>query len=149
METPEQAQFRRHVAELRRAANGLGRDFRVEFENIDESIARLGELTAEELRYAVTDLESDFANLGRAIDDEVRRLPASVANGLASAGTSLATGAVRAATATILAIDAAGRAAREGTKNTAARVAGVKRTPMREWKEPAPAEEAAERGESA
>ena len=32
------------------------------------------------------------------------------------------------------------RLAKEGTKNALARVAGVRRTPMREWAEPAPEE---------
>ncbi len=136
METSEQAQLRRHLTELRHATRGLGRDFAIEFEHLDDQISRLGSLTAQEARAAALDIEDDFSALSQSVEREVRRLPGQVASGLTTAGTAIASGTVRAATATVGAIDAAGHATKEGTKNALARMAGLRRTPMKEWKTP-------------
>ncbi len=136
METPQQAQLRQHMKELRRATRGLGRDFAIEFENLDVKIARLGTLTAKEAKYAVEDIEDDFAALGHSISGEMRRLPGQVAGGLTTAGNAIASGAARAGAATADALQAAGHATKEGTKNAFASLAGVRRTPMKEWSKP-------------
>lgn len=136
METPQQAQLRMHMAELRRATRGLGRDFAIEFENLDDKISRLGTLTAKEARYALEDIQDDFAALGHSIGHEMRRLPGQVAGGLTNAGYAIASGAARAGAATADAIHAAGHATKEGTKNALASMAGVRRTPIKEWSKP-------------
>ncbi|MCI4352193.1 MAG: hypothetical protein L3K14_02235 [Thermoplasmata archaeon] len=136
MDTPEQAQLRRHMAELRRATRGLGHDFAIEFETLDTKIARLGSLTAKETKYALMDIEDDFSALGRSIGTEFKRLPGQVAGGLTSAGAAIASGAARAGAATAEALLAAGHATKEGTKNALASMAGMRRTPMKEWSKP-------------
>jgi len=136
METPEQAQLRQHMAELRRATRGLGHDFAIEFETLDDKIARLGTLTAKEAKYAMEDIEDDFSALGHSIGSEMRRLPGQVAGGLTNAGNAIASGAARAGAATAEAFQAAGHATKEGAKNAFASAAGVRRTPMKEWSKP-------------
>lgn len=136
MDTPEQAQLRRHMAELRRATRGLGHDFAIEFETLDDKIARLGALTAKDAKYALMDIEDDFSALGRSIGAEARRLPGQVADGLTAAGAAIAAGAARAGAATAEALQAAGHATKESTKNAFASIAGVRRTPLKEWTKP-------------
>ncbi len=128
----EQAQFRQHLAEMRRAAGGLGRDFANEFSNLDDKIERLGEVTAKQAKYLGIEIQDDFSSIGRAMDEEMRKLPGRIASGAVAigAGTSRAAGAARDAMVT------AGHKAKEGTKNAFAAAAGVKRTPMKQWSPP-------------
>jgi hypothetical protein len=129
----EEAQFRTHLAEMRRAASGLGRDFASEFGDLDQKIERLGHVTAKEAKYLALDIQDDFSALGKRMDAEVRRIPQHIAN----AGVAIGSGAARAGAATRDAFVSAGHAAKRGTKNALASAAGVRRTPMREWSPPA------------
>ncbi|MGA8424387.1 MAG: hypothetical protein WB778_05210 [Thermoplasmata archaeon] len=128
----EEAQMRAHLAEMRRGVSGLGRDFALEFKDIDRKIERLGTATAREARMISIEIQNDFANLGRSIDDEMRRIPQRIAD----AGVAIGSGAAWAAGATRDAAVAAGHRAKEGTKNALATAAGVKRTPIRQWHSP-------------
>ncbi|HTW76415.1 MAG TPA: hypothetical protein VMG14_01435 [Thermoplasmata archaeon] len=128
----EEAQFRAHLAEMRRAAGGLGRDFANEFSDLDRKIERMGHVTAKEARYLALDIQDDFAALGKRMDSEVRQIPQRIAN----AGVAIGSGASRAGAATRDALVSAGKAAKTGTKNALASAAGVRRTPMREWAPP-------------
>ncbi len=128
----ERAQLRAHLAEMRRGVSGLGRDFSLEFKDIDRKIERLGSATAREARMISIEIQTDFANLGRTIDDEMRRIPQRIAD----AGIAIGSGAAWAAGATRDAAFAAGHRAKEGTKNALATAAGVKRTPIRQWHTP-------------
>ncbi|MGA8542695.1 MAG: hypothetical protein WB947_04050 [Thermoplasmata archaeon] len=128
----DEAQFRQHLAEMRRAAGGIGRDFAAEFTDLDRKIERLGHATSKEAKYLALDIQDDFAALGKSIDEEVRRIPQHIAN----AGIAIGSGASRAGAATRDAFLSAGHRAKEGTKNALASAAGVKRTPMREWSTP-------------
>lgn len=131
-DTADQAQFRRHLTELRKATSGLGRDFATEFSNLDEKIERLGATTAKDARYLALDIEDDLVGLGRSVDEELRRLPGRIA----SAGTAIGSGAARAGGAARDAVVSAGHRAKEGTKNAFAAAAGVRRTPMKTWSPP-------------
>ena len=128
----EEAQFRQHLAEMRRAAGGIGRDFAAEFTDLDRKIERLGHVTSKEGKYLMLDIQDDLANLGKAIDTEVRRIPAHIANG----GIAIGSAASRAGAATRDAFVTAGHRAKVGTQNALASAAGVKRTPMKEWSTP-------------
>ncbi|MGA9839780.1 MAG: hypothetical protein WBS16_05010 [Thermoplasmata archaeon] len=128
----DEAQFREHLSEMRRAAGGLGRDFANEFTDLDRKIERLGHTTAKEAKYLALDIQDDFTNLAKAMDAEVRRIPQRFAN----AGIAIGSGASRAGAATRDAFVSAGKKAKEGTRNALASAAGVKRTPMREWSTP-------------
>ena len=132
-ETPEQVQLRQHLAEMRRAAAGLGKDFEIGFKNIDQSIARLSTRTAKDLKYDMAEIQDDFARMGRAIDQELVRLPRNVKDHAVAAASAIGSGAARVAEATSDAIGYAGAKAREGTKNALASAAGVNRKPMKEW----------------
>ena len=136
MDTSQQAHLRRHLAELRHATRGIGRDFAIEFETLDDKIARLGALTAKEAKYALLDIEEDFSTLGHSIETEMRRLPGQVAEGLVRAGSRIESGTVRVASATKEALEAAGHRTKESTKNAFATLAGVRRTPIKEWEPP-------------
>ena len=140
-DTPEQARLREHLAELRKATHGLGKDFAIEFRTLDDKIARLGNRTAREIRYDLEDIEDDFYRLGRSIDQEFARLPHNVKVGAIAAGEAIGQGATRFAQATADAFETAGRKASEGTKDAFARAAGVKRRPMKEWHTPGAAAE--------
>ena len=131
-DTNEQAEFRRHLNELRRAAGGLGHDFATEISQLDTKIERLGSLTARDARDLALDIEDDLSSLGRAVNGELRRLP----HQIAAAGTSIGAGTARAAGAARDAMVTAGKKAKEGTKNALAVAAGVKRTPMKTWTPP-------------
>jgi hypothetical protein len=135
-ESYEQVQLRKHLAEMRRAWRGVGKDFAIEFRQIDDKIARLGSLTAKEVSGALSDIQEDFSALGAAMDAEMRRLPGQVASGIMNAGRGVASGAVQVATATANAIDAAGHRAKQGTRNALAAAAGVNRRPMKQWHSP-------------
>jgi hypothetical protein len=63
-------------------------------------------------------------------------VPGAVKGGFVTAADAVVTGTTRALTASHDALVDAGHAAKEGGKNTFARMAGVKRKPMREWKNP-------------
>jgi hypothetical protein len=123
----EEAQFRQHLADLRRAAGGLGRDFSSEISNLDKSIERFGRSSSKDAKYLAQSIEERFSALGRAIDSEARRLPGRIADGASRAG-----GATRDA------FVAVGKATKTGTKNALASAAGVNRKPMRSWSPPEP-----------
>jgi hypothetical protein len=131
-ESHQQAQFRRHLSEMRRAASGLGRDFASEFSDLDRKIERLGQVTAKQAKYLGYEIQDEFTNLGKAMDEEMRRLPQRFAN----AGIAIGSGTARAAGVARDAMVSAGHRAKEGTKNAFAAAAGVRRTPMREWSPP-------------
>ena len=135
-ETSEQAQLRAHVAELRRAARGIGHDLRIDFGQIDTKIERLGHLTRKEAKYAILDIEDDLANAARSIHASVDRIPGAIHQGAVVAAGAIQDGVVGAVTATREAVVTAGEATREHSKNAFARLAGVNRKPMREWKDP-------------
>jgi NADP-dependent 3-hydroxy acid dehydrogenase YdfG len=136
----EEARFREHLAEMRRAAGGLGHDFANEFTNLDAKIERLGHVTAKEAKYLALDIQDDFASLGKAMDTEVRRIPQHIAN----AGIAIGSGASRAGAMTRDAFVSAGKKAKQGTKNALASAAGVRRTPMREWSSPSTGDDTGE-----
>jgi len=129
----EQAQFRQHLTEMRRAAGGLGKDFGHEFANLDRKIEALGHSTGQGARSIALEIQDDFSNLGKAMDAGMRALPQHLAN----AGSAIGSGSVRAAEAVRDAAASAGKRAKEGTKNAFAAAAGVKRTPMKQWSPPA------------
>jgi hypothetical protein len=131
-DSQEQAQFRQHLTEIRRAAGGLGRDFATEFSNLDQKIERLGHATAKDAKYLALDIQDELAHVGRAVDEELRNLP----HRIASVGTAIGSGTAHAAEAARDAMVSAGKRAKEGTKNALAVAAGVKRTPMRQWSAP-------------
>jgi gas vesicle protein len=136
METAEQTQFREHVRLLRQAAHGIGHDVKVNFSNLDDKIERLGKMTKKEAKYAILDLEDDLANAGRTINSELKKVPGAVSSGAVAAGTAIQNGVVGGATAAREAIVEAGSRTKEASKNTFARLAGVNRKPMKEWKNP-------------
>jgi len=132
----DQAQFRAHLAEMRHAAGGLGRDFAREFSDLDRKIEKMGSATAKEAKYLGLEIQDDLSHLGKTMDAEMRRIP----QRLSDAGAAIGSGTVRAAGAARDAVVAAGKAAKTGTKNALATAAGVKKTPMREWSPPATGE---------
>ncbi len=132
VDSREEAQFREHMADMRRAARGLGRDFAHEFADLDRKIERFGNSTARDARELGAEIQEDFANLGRQMDEGMRQIP----QRFAEAGYAIGSGVARAGGATRDAVVAAGKKAKSGTKNALASAAGVRRTPMREWAPP-------------
>lgn len=128
----DEAQFRRHLSELRSATSGLGHDFAHEFTDLDEKIERFGRATGQEAVYLASDIKSGLGSLGRSIDEEVSRIPGRIASG----GRAIGAGTVRAAEAARDAVLLAAKRTRDGTKNALAAAAGVKRTPIRSWSPP-------------
>jgi hypothetical protein len=128
----DQAQFRQHLGDMRRAAGGLGRDFAAEFTDLDRKIERLGHVTAKQARNLGYEIQDELASLGKSMDEEMRKLPQRFAN----AGIAIGSGTARAAGAARDAMMNAGHKAKESTKNALASAAGVRKTPMREWSPP-------------
>jgi hypothetical protein len=132
VDSPEQAELRRHLTEMRQAARGIGRDFRIEFTRLDDKISAMPGAAAKDLRYWVADVDEDFRNLGRAIDEELARIPGRMSD----VGSAIAAAATRVGSATRDGLVSAGKRTREGTKNVLASAAGVRRRPMKEWHAP-------------
>ncbi|MGA8664491.1 MAG: hypothetical protein WB809_05435 [Thermoplasmata archaeon] len=121
----DEARFREHLAEMRRAASGLGHDFASEITDLDVKIEKFGHATAKDAKYLAADIEDGMSHLRKRIDDEMRRLPGRIADGASRAG-----GATRDA------LVAAGKRTREGTRNALASAAGVNRKPIKTWNAP-------------
>jgi hypothetical protein len=128
----DQAQFRQHLAEMRGAAAGIGRDFKAEIDQLDRKIERLSHVTSKESKYLLLDIQDDFKNLAHDINEGARSVPGRIVNG----GTAAADALSRAGVVSRDAISAAGHKAKVGTRNALATAAGVKRTPMKEWSAP-------------
>jgi hypothetical protein len=143
----EQAQMREHLAELRRAARGLGSDFEVRFEELGAKIERLPRLTAKEAKYALYDIEDDFAAMGHKVDSELRKLPREIGHGISTGIDGIKSGATRLGEVTRDGLDAVWHKTLEGTKNALASAAGVRRTPMKQWSDPGSASRKAEEEE--
>jgi predicted phage gp36 major capsid-like protein len=137
----EQAQLREHLAELRAATRGLGKDFRIEIDAVERKLERLPSMTAKEAKYALLDIEDDLSSLGRSIERDAARLPGEIRESVSAAAARVGEGASRLAAATRESLEDAGHRAREGTKNAFAAAAGVRRTPMKEWHTPPKNEE--------
>ncbi|MCI4345948.1 MAG: hypothetical protein L3K07_04265 [Thermoplasmata archaeon] len=133
-DSAEQAELRRHVSELRRAARAIGHDITIKFDDVEDKIARLPHSTRKEAKYLLYAIEDDLTNAQRTIDAELRKVPGAVKGGLVTAADAVVEGTARALNATHDAFVDAGHAAKEGGKNTFARLAGVNRKPMKEWK---------------
>jgi hypothetical protein len=133
-ETREQAQMRQHWAEMRQAASGLGKDFSIELRRIERDIAKLGTVSGKEAKYLVYDISDELARLRVSMAAEAKALPHRVASAVTDVGEGIRDGAVRVGGATRDVLESAGKMAKDGTKNAFASAAGVKRTPMREWK---------------
>ncbi|MGI0053385.1 MAG: hypothetical protein ACRECR_03895 [Thermoplasmata archaeon] len=135
-DTVEQAQLRAHVNELRRAAREIRHDLVLDLGDVERKIDRLGHATRKDAKYLILDIEDDLANGSRAVRRELERLPGTIrADAIATAG-AIQDGVVGAVTATREAVVDAAEATREHSKNAFARLAGVNRKPMREWKDP-------------
>ncbi len=121
----EEARFREHMAQMRQAARGLGRDFASEFNDLDDKIERFGRATRQDAHDLSREISDTFSSLSRSIDYEMSRLPGRIADGMSRAG-----GATREA------FVAAGKRTREGTRNALASAAGVNRRPIKSWSAP-------------
>lgn len=132
----EQAQMRQHLAELRQAAHGLGRDFEIHAIQVGEKIERLPSLTAEEARQAMYEIEDDFSAMGRKIEAEAKALPREIGHGIATGAVGIGRGAARIGGAARDEMEEVGHRTKEGTKNLLASAAGVRRTPMKGWTSP-------------
>jgi gas vesicle protein len=135
-EEREQARMREHLAEMRRAARGLGKDFALEFGHLESEIDRMGRSTAKEAKYLARDIQSDLDDLRQKISGEIKAIP----DRIAQAGSLLGQGTVRAAGAAKDVMNQAGHKAKSTTRNALATMAGVKRTPIKTWSPPEPAE---------
>ena len=138
-DTFEQAELRKHLSELRKAAHAVGRDVAIHVEdlkNIDEKIDRLGRLIGKEAKYAAWEIEDDLAAFGRGVGRDLKAIPSRIAEGAVAAGSAVGGAVSNVATRTGEAIATAGKRASEGTKNALASAAGVRRTPMKEWHSP-------------
>ncbi len=135
-EDREQARMREHLAEMRRAARGLGKDFALEFGHLETELDRMGRSTAKEAKYLARDIQTDLDDLAEKITREFKSVP----DRLAQAGSLLKSGTVRAAGTAKEAVNFAGRKAKSGTQSALASMAGVKRTPIKAWTPPEPAE---------
>ncbi|MCI4330229.1 MAG: hypothetical protein L3K19_00055 [Thermoplasmata archaeon] len=133
-ETREQAQMRQHWSEMRQAASGLGKDFSIELRHLERNIEKLGTVTGKEGKYLLYDIQDEAARLRRSIETEARAFPGRVANAVSDVGERIQDGASRVGGATRDVLESAGKKAKDGTRNAFATAAGVKRTPMREWK---------------
>lgn len=132
-ESPEQAELRRHLAELRKAASAARHDLlQMQFAALEDKIARMPQRAGEAMENALVDIDDDFRHLGRAVDESLSHVPGHIEN----AGSMIAAAAVRVGEATKGAVVTAGHATKEKTKDTFAAMAGVKRTPMKEWHQP-------------
>lgn len=132
----EETQYREHFRELRRAARGIGHDLKVEASQAPVRIETLGKKVKKEAKYAVLGLEDDLASAGRTASETIQKVPGAVVNGATTLGRGIETGVVTGANAAREAAVTAGKATKEASKNTFARMAGVNRKPMREWKDP-------------
>jgi|HubBroStandDraft_3_1064219.scaffolds.fasta_scaffold128875_2 hypothetical protein len=136
-DTPEQAQLRQHLAELRHAAGAVGKDISLHVQNLDQSIDRMGHTTGKEAKYLYWELEDDMYALARGLRKDVASIPGRVADAAGAAKDHLVDGFDSIASRTGDALSSAGKRASDGTKNAFASAAGVRRTPMKEWHTPA------------
>jgi hypothetical protein len=135
-DTPEQAQLRRHLAELRHAFGAVGRDAELHVRDLPSKIDRLGTKVGKEAKYAAWEIEDDLSALEHGLKKGAVTLPGKVANGVV-AGASAAAGAVSGAAGwTRDTISDGAHRASEGTRDAFARAAGVKRKPMKTWHPP-------------
>jgi len=128
----EEAEFRRHLSDMRQAAGGIGRDFRAEFSNLDRKIERFGRSTSRDARELGADIQDDFEKLGKRMDEEMRKLPGRAA----AAGVAIGSGTVRASGSARDAMWTAGHKVKRGTKSAFASAAGVNSKPMKAWTPP-------------
>ncbi len=131
--------MREHLAELRQATHGLGRDVEIRLEDVGRKIEKLPTLTAEEARAAAYEIEDDLVAIGHKAGVEIRRLPREIGHGIATGAGEIRDGAVRAGTAARDELEDVGHRTKEGTKNLLASAAGVRRTPMKGWSSPSAA----------
>lgn len=132
-DSPEQSQLREHLADIKKAIHGLGQDISLEIQHIDRRIGELSQRTGREAERAGGEVKRDFTKFGRSIDEGASRIPGQVSH----VGQKIGTGAKQVADTTAATVVKTAHRAKEGTRDVFARVAGVKRTPMREWTAPA------------
>jgi hypothetical protein len=135
-DTPEQAQLRQHLAELRQAAHAIGRDAELHVLDIPRKIDRLGTKAGKDAKYAYWELEDDLSAFEHALKKDIKSVPGRIRDGAETAASSVAGAVGGAASWTSEKISNAGHRAAEGTRNAFASAAGVKRTPMKAWHPP-------------
>lgn len=137
-DTPEQAQLRQHLAELRKAAHAIGRDTELHLLDIPSKIDRLGTKVGKDAKYAYWELEDDLSAFEHGLKKDLKALPGRLRDGAETAASSVAGAVGDAASWTGEKISSASHRAAEGTRNALASAAGVKRTPMKAWHPPSP-----------
>ncbi len=128
----DESQLREHMADIKRAIQGLGKDLTIEIQHLDRRIGALSQRTGTEAERATDDLRRDLTKLGKTIDEGAARIPSQVSY----VGQRIGTGAKLTAGATAETVVKTAHRAKEGTQDLFAKAAGVKRTPMREWSAP-------------
>jgi hypothetical protein len=136
-DSDNESQLREHLADIKRAIQGLGQDLTIEIQHLDRRIGALSQRTGTEAERATDDLRRDLTKLGKTIDEGAARIPSQVSY----VGQRIGTGAKRTADATAETVAKTAHRAKEGTQDLFAKAAGVKRTPMREWSAPPDDEE--------
>jgi hypothetical protein len=140
-DTPEQAQLRRHLAELRQAFGAVGKDAELHLRDVPHKIDRLGGKVGKEAKYAYWELEDDLTSLERGLKKDAKALPGKVAQGAVAVGSAAAGAVSGAAGWTRDTIADAGHRAHQGTKNALASAAGVNRKPIKTWHPPSTTED--------
>jgi hypothetical protein len=137
MDTDEQAQMRRHLADMNHAARLLGKDVQIKIRNAEEELRRASVQSGRNFQDSMANLRSDISDLSRTVDAELARFPGQVRDGAVAAGSAISSASLRAASATRDAFETAGTKAKVSTKNALASAAGVNRKPLRQWHAPA------------
>lgn len=131
-DSSDESQLREHLADIKRAIHGLGKDISLEIQNLDRRIGDLSQRTGAEAGRAGDDLKRDLTKFGRSIDEGASRIPGQISY----VGQRIGTGAKQVADVTATTVVQTAHRARTGTQDIFAKAAGVKRTPMREWSAP-------------
>lgn len=136
MADDDSTRFKEHLALLRQAGRGLGKDVEVELSDVGKKVERFPKLVGRDAEILAAEIEYDFVRVGVKINRGIKSIPGEVAKGARAVGRGALflghetkAGAVRAKEDMVR----AKKAAKKDVKSGFARAAGVKTSSLNEW----------------
>ncbi len=129
MADDDKTRFKEHLALLRQAGKGLGRDVETELTDIGKKVERFPKLVGRDAEALAQEIDYDFVRVGVKINRGMKAIPGEMARGAKAVGR----GAVHLGRATKEDLVKTKKVMKKDVKSGFAHAAGLKSRPISAW----------------
>ncbi len=133
MPSSQETRFREHLAQLRQASRGLGKDIEAELTGIEKKIDKGAKRVAWGSEDLAREIDYELAVAAVRIQKAIRTLPSSVKSGSLALGSAVKRGSGALKDRTVAASARMGKATKKGVKKGLSKAAGTWHEPLQEW----------------